>query len=114
MVDPNDDLTDARMPDTGTDGHVTLLLAEYLAGQGDRIVPLDELQARVRQLATEHRSYWRKHATDPGAEVELTAQALHRLEALRLPHRRPAGFTARPALARYALADPTIQTRGDR
>ncbi len=33
MVDPDDDLTDVRMPDTGTDGHVTLLLAEHLAGR---------------------------------------------------------------------------------
>ena len=32
MVDPDDDLTDVRMPDVGTDGHVTLLLAEHLAG----------------------------------------------------------------------------------
>ena len=33
MVDPHDDLTDVRMPEVGTDGHVTLLLAEYLAGR---------------------------------------------------------------------------------
>jgi len=33
MVDPHDDLTDVRMPDTGTDGHVTLLLAEFLAAR---------------------------------------------------------------------------------
>jgi uncharacterized protein (TIGR02678 family) len=31
MVDPDDDLSDVRMPDVGTDGHFTLLLAEYLA-----------------------------------------------------------------------------------
>jgi uncharacterized protein (TIGR02678 family) len=108
MVDPHDDLTDARMPDTGTDGHVTLLLAEYLAGQGDRPVPSAELHERVRALAAEHKSYWRKHATEPGAEVELTAQAVNRLEALRLIRREPDGVTARPALTRYALAAATI------
>ena len=31
MVDPHDDLTDVRMPESGTDGHATLLLAEHLA-----------------------------------------------------------------------------------
>ena len=31
MVDPEDELTDVRMPEQRTDGHVTLLVAEYLA-----------------------------------------------------------------------------------
>ena len=35
MVDPEDELTDVRMPEQRTDGHVTLLVAEYLpAGTG--------------------------------------------------------------------------------
>ena len=33
MVDPDDKLTDVRMPEQGTDGHVTLLIAAYLAGR---------------------------------------------------------------------------------
>ena len=31
MVDPRDELTDVRMPEVGTDGHVALLITEYLA-----------------------------------------------------------------------------------
>lgn len=140
MVDPDDDLTDVRMPDTGTDGHVTLLLAEYLAGRlgegavsghaddalADRGVvtlaeqgvggtpnglqPIHEEQLRrfVRSVTEEHKSYWRRAAQEPGAEALLVETALERLTALRLVRRGPDGVTPLPALARYALAAPTI------
>ena len=118
MVDPNDDLTDVRMPDIGTDGHVTLLLAEHLAGRADASrrtdgggaapVPEEELHRLVRRLAREHRAYWRRDAGDPGAEVALTDGALERLEALQLVCREPGGVRPLPALARYALAAPTL------
>jgi uncharacterized protein (TIGR02678 family) len=112
MVDPDDDLTDIRMPDNGTDGHVTLLLAEHLvrstdAGHGGAISEL-ELRRLVRDLAEEHRAYWRRGAREPGAEVALLDAALERLEALRLVRRGPEGVRPLPALARYAVATPTI------
>jgi uncharacterized protein (TIGR02678 family) len=112
MVDPQDDLTDVRMPENGTDGHVTLLLAEYLAVRPGSPVPLDELHRHVRELAAAHRSYWRRGAVDPSSEVELTAGALRRLEALRLIRKADGRVTARPALARYAVAAPTIRDAG--
>lgn len=110
MIDPADDLTDVRMPESGTEGHVTLLVAEYLAAQGDAAVPISALHDRVRALALTHKSYWRRNATEPGAEAELVEQALTRLFALHLIHRDHDGVRARPALARYALAEPTITT----
>ena len=82
MVDPEDELTDVRMPEQRTDGHVTLLVAEYLARR-DRAT-LDELHAFVRRAAAEHQAYWRKGVTEPGAETELLATALEKLSALRL------------------------------
>jgi uncharacterized protein (TIGR02678 family) len=141
MVDPDDDLTDVRMPDTGTDGHVTLLLAEHLArGAGETVctpaprsstgggldsadaqgcegfedpgrsvsIPEADLHELVRRLAKEHRAYWRRSAHEPGAEVALVDTALERLAALRLIRRGPDGVRPLPALARYALAAPTI------
>jgi uncharacterized protein (TIGR02678 family) len=108
MVDPLDELTDVKMPESGTDGHVTLLLAEYLA-DADGPVPVPELHAYVRAQAAEHRAYWRRHAVAEHAEVELTAQALRRLRALRLVESVGDTVRARPALARYAVAAPTIQ-----
>ena len=114
MVDPDDELTDVRMPEQRTDGHVTLLVAEYLAGRAR--APRAELLAFVRQAAQAHASYWRKGVTDPGAEIELLEVALEKLTALRLIEvdaeatRDGAGsvIRSRPAIARFALAEPTI------
>jgi uncharacterized protein (TIGR02678 family) len=55
MVDRRDELTDVRMPEIGTDGHVALLITEELAAQ-DGEVTVGELHALVRRLAVEHRS----------------------------------------------------------
>lgn len=110
MVDPQDDLTDVRMPETGTEGHVTLLVAEHLGAAGVP-VPVTGLHARVRELATEHASYWRRNTTAPGAEVELTEQALLRLVALRLVRVHDGLAHPLPALHRYAVAEPTVQER---
>ncbi|MGH3223480.1 MAG: TIGR02678 family protein, partial [Streptosporangiaceae bacterium] len=117
MVDPEDELTDVRMPEQRTDGHVTLLVAEYLAGREQATV--DELHTFVRQAAAEHKGYWRKGVTEPGAETELLAIALEKLSALRLIELRliEGGPVAadepvvrgRPAIARFALAEPTIR-----
>ncbi|OZM79617.1 TIGR02678 family protein [Pseudonocardia sp. MH-G8] len=108
MVDPLDDLTDVRMPETGTEGHATLLLAEHLAG-ADGPVPLPALHEHVRAQALAHATYWRRDATAAGAEVELTEKALRRLEALRLVRRAGDEVHALPALARYAIGEPQVQ-----
>ena len=112
MVDPDDELTDVRMPEQRTDGHVTLLVAEYLARRDQ--ATLDELRAFARQAAAEHRAYWRKGVTEPGAEAELVAVALEKLSALRLVEAGVAAgggrvVRSRPAIARFALDEPTIR-----
>jgi uncharacterized protein (TIGR02678 family) len=115
MVDPDDELTDVRMPEQRTDGHLTLLVAEYLAGRAR--APRGELLAFVRRAAQAHMSYWRKGVTDPGAETELLDIALEKLAALRLIEvdtevtRDGTGtmIRSRPAIARFALAEPTIR-----
>ena len=109
MVDPLDDLTDVRMPESGTDGHATLLLAEHLSATGP--VPITELHAHLRKKGAEHATFWRKNAVAAGAEVELTDTALGRLEALRLVERHGEVVHPLPALARYAVGAPTIQER---
>jgi uncharacterized protein (TIGR02678 family) len=109
MVDPLDDLTDIRMPESGTEGHVTLLLAEHLAERAEP-VPLPELHAFVRAQAAVHSAYWRRDATAAGAEVELTELALRRLEALRLVQRADGpAVNPLPALARFSLGEPEIR-----
>jgi len=118
LVDPTGESTDLGMPEEGTDGHVTLLVAERLArhlrerpGEG---LALDTLHRHVRRLATEHRTHWRRGAQDAGAEIELTSVALHRLHRLGLvtappgPGAADARVTPLPALARFHYAAPRI------
>jgi uncharacterized protein (TIGR02678 family) len=107
MVDPEDELTDVRMPEQRTDGHVTLLVAEYLSHREQ--ATLDELHAVVRRAAAAHKSYWRKGVTEPGAEAELLATALEKLTALRLVTVDRPYVRSRPAIARFALAEPAIR-----
>jgi uncharacterized protein (TIGR02678 family) len=110
MVDPEDELTDVRMPEQRTDGHVTLLVAEYLARR--ERATLDELHAFVRRAAAQHKGFWRKGVTEPGAETELLAIALEKLAALRLVTVDQPDVRSRPAIARFALDEPVIrQTR---
>lgn len=111
MIDPDDDLTDVRMPEQGTHGHVTLLLAEHLAArQGP--VTTEELKRKVRELAHEHGGFWAKTAREPGAEGELVEQALTKLTALSLAVRTPDGVAPRPALARYAVGETVVLEPG--
>jgi uncharacterized protein (TIGR02678 family) len=107
MVDPDDELTDVRMPEQRTDGHLTLLVAEYLARREQ--ATMDELHGFVRRAATEHAGYWRKGVTEPGAETELLAIALEKLSALRLVQVDGHVVRSRPAIARFALDEPTIR-----
>ncbi|GEL18440.1 TIGR02678 family protein [Pseudonocardia asaccharolytica] len=107
MVDPADDLTDVRMPDTGTEGHATLLLAEHLIA-ADGPVGVSALRAHLRVQAKAHAAYWRRAAQEPGAENELTDQALQRLEALKLVRRAGDEVHALPALSRYAVGEPEV------
>lgn len=108
MVDLDDDLTDVKMPDTGTTGHLTLLLAEHLASEPDREHLVTDLEAVTGRLAQQHRSYWRKSATEPGAEVALTRAALDRLAALRLVRLSRDRVRPLPAIARFTVAEPVI------
>jgi uncharacterized protein (TIGR02678 family) len=107
MVDPEDELTDVRMPEQRTDGHLTLLVAEYLARRDQ--ATFDALHAFVRKAAAEHATYWRKGVTEPGAETELLATALDKLLALRLVELDGDVARSRPAIARFALGEPTIR-----
>ncbi|MFD1536586.1 TIGR02678 family protein [Nonomuraea guangzhouensis] len=107
MADPDDELTDVRMPEQRTDGHVTLLVAELLAARGAQ--SMEELRSFVRQAAREHTSFWRKGVTEPGAEDGLLATALGKLTALRLAEVRHDTVAGLPAIARYALDAPVVK-----
>lgn len=113
LVDPDDQLTDMRMPEQGTDGHAALLVAEHLAARDAADVAT--LRTLVRRLAKENASYWRKTAREPGAERSIVAEALDRLVGLGLVRVTGDGATAvvepLPALRRFAVTKPTIHER---
>lgn len=107
MVDEVGDMTDLGLPEEGTEGHLTLLLAEHLAERARRDGPVAvgymALRHYVAELIVRHRSHWRKDVSEPGAEFTLTEQTIDRLEALRLVRRTDDGVVPLPTLGRYAL-----------
>lgn len=121
MVDPEDSLTDVRMPEPGTDGHVTLLVAGYLAAhdaaEPGTAVPVRHVESFVRARAAEHRGHWRHDSQVPGAERGLAERALARLGALRLVRVDPgeppdqAVVRVRPAIHRYSVTAPVPRGR---
>ena len=106
LVDPDDQLTDLRMPETGTTGHAALLVAERLAATGP--ARSSALRLFIKAKAQENAAYWRKGTREPGADAALVAHAVERLRALALV-RVEAGEGADdvvhplPALARFAV-----------
>lgn len=113
LVDEAGDLTDAPLPQQGTDAHATLLLAEFLAGRrragNDSPVPDAEIAAFMRDAARKHRKYWRKTAQEAGAERELANAALNRLEALRLVRRQDGTVHPLPAVCRFRLGESRVK-----
>lgn len=114
MVDPMDELTDIRMPETGTDGHATLLIADRLSMDERAEVPLAELlkwlEGQAETFVAQH--VWRRAAIDPGGPAEILQIALTRLEALKLIRREvlapDATVRLLPAIARYGIGEMTV------
>jgi uncharacterized protein (TIGR02678 family) len=115
LIDEAGVLTDVLMPAEGTEAHVTLLVAEFLAGRrpGRQTVspaPLTEtdIAAFVSSARERYGSYWRKSAREPGAVRELARNAMERLQKLRLIAVADGEVHALPALARFAIEAPEI------
>jgi uncharacterized protein (TIGR02678 family) len=110
MVDEKGHFTDLGLPEEGTKGHLTLLMAQHLANQA-RLLPgipmgLAALEQHTAELVEENRRRWAKWATEPGAEGRILTETLDRLEALSLIERSEEGVLPRPALGRFNLIDP--------
>lgn len=136
MLDPIGDLTDVKMPDSGTVGHATLLIAEYLGrvsqprgencpdfqqstrtpGEfryGATAVSNETLLACLSDLATRHKSNWRKGITELAQLQRLLEDCLTRLEMLRMIRRtREGGIIARPAIHRFVADEPVVVRSG--
>ena len=127
LVDEDGTLTDVAMPAEGTDAHATLLVAEYLAtglrrqqvhaaGAAHAFAGFTREQDVIdflREAKSRYGRYWRKSAREPGAERELAALSIERLEKLQLIGRDADMIHPLPALARFALGEAEMRdTRG--
>jgi uncharacterized protein (TIGR02678 family) len=118
-------LTDVAMPAEGTDAHATLLVAEYLASdyrqrqsagaaQPSTGFTEHDIIAFLRDAKSQYGKYWRKSAREPGAERELAATAVERLEKLQLVVRHADRISPLPAIARFALGEAEIRDVGEK
>ncbi len=107
LVDLDGDCTDSGLPEEGTEGHLTLLLATWLADRlraGDPSpISLETLRQQTARLIRRHHHHWRKEVRERGADVWLTEMVLDRLAGLGLVVHAEDGIRARPALGRFAL-----------
>ena len=115
LADESGTLTDVSMPAEGTEAHVTLLVAEFLADRGQNRQdvarpPMTETQIAgfVGRARERYGSYWRKSAREPGAEHELARIAVQRLRKLQLISVSGEDIRPLPALARFAVEPAEI------
>lgn len=115
LADTEGTLTDIAMPAEGTEAHVTLLVAEFLANRhrdrpaGSALTTLGEISAFLAEAKQSYGTYWRKSARLPGAENELASIALDRLHKLQLITYVNATVQPLPALARFAIGQTDIK-----
>ncbi len=102
------DATDIGLPEEGTEGHLTLLLATWLAGHlrgRGGFLTHEAVFAETRTLITRHARHWRKDVAEEGAEKRLVPDVLKRLEALGLIRIEAGRIFPLAAIGRYALAE---------
>jgi uncharacterized protein (TIGR02678 family) len=114
LVDETGALTDVAMPAEGTEAHATLLVAEHLAAACRRlpsagIVRQQDVVDFLREVRARYGRYWRKSAREAGAEHELAATALERLEKLQLIARSADTIRPLPAIARFSVGDAEVR-----
>jgi uncharacterized protein (TIGR02678 family) len=111
LADLDGDCSDIGLPEEGTEGHVTLLLATWLAeklretpSSPSTLITADAVRQQTARLIRKHRHHWRKEVTQKGAETWLTQLVLGRLAGLALiEYQVGGGIVPLPALGRYAL-----------
>jgi len=110
LADADGDCTDIGLPEEGTEGHLTLLLAAWFAGKlretresAPGLTTIEAVRQQTARLIRKHRHHWRKEVTQKGAEIWLTQLVLSRLAGLGLIEYQSAGVIPLPAVGRYAL-----------
>ena len=103
------DWTDLGLPEGGTRGHATLLLAEWFGMRLRDCMKVEckiehsEVLEYVRGLAVENQSRWRKSASTNDGVQQIHRDAVDILKSLGLIEVRKECIVPRPAVARYRL-----------
>jgi uncharacterized protein (TIGR02678 family) len=88
LADPFGDCSDLGMPEEGTDGHATILVAEFLAlrraQSRDTIVSFGAVADFLAAKAKEHCRHWRHDVAVPGSEHDFARKIVARLAGLGL------------------------------
>jgi uncharacterized protein (TIGR02678 family) len=117
MTDTTGTLSDYGLPEEGTDGHLTLLLATFLAGRlrdaPGATITFDALVARTQYFIARHYKHWRKDVREPGRDRSLTRMVVDRLCALGLARREGDFVFPLPAIGRYGLREEKIPETSD-
>lgn len=109
--------TDLGLPESGTRGHATLLLAEWF---GARLRECTEIECRIaheevfrfiQELAGKLQSRWRKNAGTKEGIHQIYQDAIEILQSLSLIDVRDDCVIPRPAVARYRLDELKSATR---
>jgi uncharacterized protein (TIGR02678 family) len=112
MTDATGTLSDYGLPEEGTDGHLTLLLATFLAGRlrdaPGASIAFDTLVARTQYFIGRHHKHWRKDVREPGRDRSLTRMVVERLCALGLARREGDFLFPLPAIGRYGLREEKV------
>lgn len=109
LLDPDGGWSDVGLPEAGTRGHATLLLAEWLAGRlrqrttPDLIVSFEAVTEYVAALAGEHAAHWRKNADTPDGVRQIAGEAVDVLQSLGLLEVTRGGVRPRPAIGRFRM-----------
>jgi len=107
LADPSGDCTDLGLPETGTEGHATLLVAEDLGRRRldspGAVVPVRIVEDFLAEAAGRFRRFWAKEHTQPGAQRALANIVLPRLASLGLVRLLPEqhALIVMPAIHRY-------------
>jgi uncharacterized protein (TIGR02678 family) len=119
LADEAGALTDISMPAEGTEAHVTLLVAEYLAGKlregselADRLATESDVTHFIEEARERYGRYWRRSAREPGSQRELAQIALARLRKLRLIAVSADGIQPLPAISRFAVGPAEVREAG--
>lgn len=105
MLDPEDGLTDVRMPEGGAPGHLALLVATRLASEGR--MTQEAVVSYVSEMCETNATIWGS-TIQSRPRSELAQEAVSRLRALSLVSVGADSITAHPALSRFRLGNARV------